>query len=139
MTQCPRCNIELVALGASPGARCPNCRGVWVPGSTLEASGASAGVASLLTGFAASARDEPALRCPACRSETLQALGKSRFRIDRCPGCGGVWIEGTLLDQMRTEITPRWQGFLGTLLGPGLAEVIRYLVDESAVEKPTSA
>ena len=90
---------------------------------------------ALLMAFAPQSSDEPLLACPDYHSETLQALGRSRFRIDRCSRCNGVWLEAGLLDQLRTEITPRWREFLGSMMGPGLADVIRHVVEEAGPEE----
>src|ERR1051326_7095240 len=129
MKTCPRCAITLASLGATPASRCPGCSGIWIPGSALE-TGGRGGVGALLAAFSPRSMNEPALACPDCRTETLQALGRSRFRIDRCSRFSGLWVEGALLDQLRTEITPRWKEFLGSMMGPGLAEVIHHLVED---------
>lgn len=41
--------------------------------------------------------DHPTRHCPACRLEMLpQTFAGSE--VDRCPDCGGIWVEGGALD-----------------------------------------
>ena len=58
------------------------------------------------------------MKCPKCETTTLVPGTVSEVHVDRCPDCGGVWLDAGELDQLSsrewTEIRP--------LLGRGADE-----------------
>ncbi|MCU0709658.1 MAG: zf-TFIIB domain-containing protein [Pirellula sp.] len=53
----------------------------------------------------------PARNCPCC-NDTLVPVGRHGVQIDRCPGCGGVWLDrGELEKIMERSYRNRAHGY----------------------------
>jgi Zn-finger nucleic acid-binding protein len=48
-----------------------------------------------------------AMRCPKC-SRKLEEMTYHRVRIDRCTGCGGVWLDPGELEALAPEAHTGW-------------------------------
>ena len=84
--QCPRCQQPFQASSEdSVGTNCDSCRGVFV-----EASLVNDGTFADATEVTDS--DAEALICPNCQS-SMSELNIGGTLIDRCTGCGGVWLD----------------------------------------------
>ena len=114
--ECPRCHERQFATAQVSGIqldRCSRCRGIWFDAGEFEE------VIELLhgreneeaAGQADPARpiDAPAylpllVHCPSCRKALLREAPMSFEFIhhfvmtDRCPECGGVWLDGSELE-----------------------------------------
>lgn len=127
---CPRCNRALrPALEDTPSGRievdyCPGCRGIWFDRGELEAllSRVQSSSFSLHLGNLAASTTEPTegqRRCPrhpvqrmVQRELTPQAAGRMIFtrgepvvRIDQCPDCLGLWLDGGELHEIAAALT----------------------------------
>jgi hypothetical protein len=52
------------------------------------------------------------MRCPKCGMQ-LEEIAYEGIRLDRCPGCEGIWLDSGELERLRTKE----DGFVGRLLG----------------------
>ncbi len=94
---CPKCRHELSRFSPQPSFEldlCTNCKGIWFDRGELAA-------------FASLSQDIPALRevwhdarvtqcpCPRCQTplEELHYQSDSILLVDRCPLCGGIWLD----------------------------------------------
>lgn len=133
---CPRCRT---AMQHQEGRwivsdRCPSCQGEFYDLDELELEHRLD--MNQVLSFTSKLESTPAttgrLHCPACR-QLMQALtvrARPEFVIDRCPGCGGLWLdarEGAALVHVLQEA---WQSldsgkfaFLGAGSRPGSSEL----------------
>jgi hypothetical protein len=59
------------------------------------------------------------MRCPKC-GRKLEETVYRRVRIDRCTGCGGVWLDPGELETIAPEEHPSWLGeLLSSITGRG--------------------
>jgi Zn-finger nucleic acid-binding protein len=94
---CPKCRHELSEFSTKESVVldvCDRCQGVWFDRGEMAA-------------YADLARDIPELQtvwtnasntqnpCPRCRTnlEEMQYSTQDTLLIDRCPGCGGIWLD----------------------------------------------
>ena len=128
---CPKCDHELAShtLHGIPVESCPACNGIWFHrekiraflGQALASSGQPAALATL--------RDvDPVpteLTCPVCREKWLKSIKPHGVEIEKCSGCGGVFLDPGEIDLLslqtisdaldrqatcRTPIRPVWGG-----------------------------
>ena len=43
------------------------------------------------------------MKCPKCRSATLDAVEVENVRVDRCPACSGIWFDAQELGQLLAQ------------------------------------
>jgi Zn-dependent protease with chaperone function/Zn-finger nucleic acid-binding protein len=108
---CPACRTELRELPTPEGVTiqfCGGCRGSWFPRGTLlyvvrRPSALGPMLDKPLVGLAASP-----LPCPACATAMERGgVGTMQAVIDRCAGCGGIWLAAglrTKLDQISAPV-----------------------------------
>jgi hypothetical protein len=59
------------------------------------------------------------MRCPKC-GRKLEEILYQNVRIDRCTGCGGVWLDPGELDTLAPEAHTSWLGeLLSRMTGRG--------------------
>jgi Zn-finger nucleic acid-binding protein len=97
---CPSCRRPMIVyeLDGVEIDRCLDCGGTWLDSGELEAIARSAGTAD--PELPRTVRDAPAgpkgaRRCPRC-ARPLRAIGigkEKRIELDRCPRCGGLWLD----------------------------------------------
>ena len=59
------------------------------------------------------------MRCPKC-GRKLEELVNQHVRIDRCTGCGGVWLDPGELEALAPEAHTSWLGeLLSRMTGRG--------------------
>lgn len=51
------------------------------------------------------------MHCPKCGMNLIE-IDYKHLKIDKCSGCGGVWLDSGELDQINTDETGRFSGFL---------------------------
>jgi hypothetical protein len=51
------------------------------------------------------------MRCPKCGMNLIE-IDYKHLKIDKCSGCGGVWLDSGELDQVATDEAGRFPGFL---------------------------
>lgn len=51
------------------------------------------------------------MRCPKCGMNLIE-IDHKHLKIDKCSGCGGVWLDSGELDQIAGDETGRFSGFL---------------------------
>ncbi|MBI4641761.1 MAG: zf-TFIIB domain-containing protein [Candidatus Tectomicrobia bacterium] len=61
------------------------------------------------------------MRCPKC-GQKLEETIYNRVRIDRCIGCGGVWLDPGELETLAREEQKGWIGELLELMAGGRKE-----------------
>jgi len=91
MSQCPRDGRPLEANDADGYryCRCPECRGFWIPGASIERAIRLGGLRNLREGAPIPAAP---VSCPDCGS-ACGSLVAQGVTIDTCPSCRGVWID----------------------------------------------
>jgi len=77
----------------------------------------------MLAGFKPTTTRKQRETCPDCGSPTLDRLKRGRFNLRRCGNCAGLWLDAATVKRLRSEITPRWRGFLVNALGSGLGGI----------------
>ena len=128
---CPRCSRELAPIkvgGVTVDACQGGCGGIWFDLFELQKMDApdeSAG--SLLDGMRVDVGTEvdfdQTIDCPRCDGLVLmrqQHPTKPEIMTDKCPACGGVWLDFGELFQLRSESAsdrPDVSGVLGGLKG----------------------
>ena len=105
MINCPKCSsealVETPALGNIPLDICPGCSGIWFSKGELEAllkqsQGNSLADLNLINPKA------EGLVCPGCKSQMSRGgLVNPLLSVDRCPSCGGVWLDAHELRLVR--------------------------------------
>jgi Zn-finger nucleic acid-binding protein len=107
MSLCPRCRIDLSVqeYNDSRLEECRRCGGKWLDPATLKeiiaATSAPVDKAASRVGV-----DLTDIRtdgiCPRCEAglEPFNYAGDSGVILDRCPVCGGLWLDGGELEQV---------------------------------------
>lgn len=101
---CPKCRRSLSEFTTKEGVVmdiCDNCQGLWFDRGEIAA-------------YADLTRDIPELQavwqdakltrnpCPRCRTslEEMHYSAKDPLLIDRCPACGGIWLDSGELEKI---------------------------------------
>jgi Zn-finger nucleic acid-binding protein len=111
---CPACRHQLVEVqvGDLRVDACRNgCGGIWFDVFELQQvddPGESLGETLLQIPQNPAARLDPSIRreCPRCLQMKLKRRKfspKINVEVDECPGCGGFWLDGGELEQIRLE------------------------------------
>ena len=105
MMNCPKCSsetlVETSVLGNIPLDACPGCSGIWFNKGELEAllkqsQGDSSADLNLINPKA------EGLLCPGCKNQMSRGgLVNPLLFVDRCPSCGGVWLDSQELRVVR--------------------------------------
>ena len=115
--RCPRCrdaSLDALTTGGGVSVRfCSRCRGMWCDrGHLAPLIGVGPDHPRLLW-----ARRGVALpgdySCPACGEGSLRSLhvgSSDEIRLEECSSCGGTWINGGLLPELRTQLSVLPQG-----------------------------
>ncbi|MGV6857523.1 MAG: zf-TFIIB domain-containing protein [bacterium] len=105
-TRCDFCESQLAVL------HCPKCFSLQFSGSRYCSHCGDR------LEKAIRAETDKGMNCPRC-AETLQGHDVEGGRIERCPGCGGVWLDHDLLDIIiaRAREVPDVSTLLGKLPG----------------------
>ncbi|MDY0004063.1 MAG: zf-TFIIB domain-containing protein [Polyangia bacterium] len=105
--KCPKCPGSYMILETWPGVeleRCPTCQGLFLDAGELERM-LSAAVASRVDVpvFTPLAKEHDLVTgtCHRCQALMEPVLGPRHTRLDRCPGCGGVFLDQGELSEMR--------------------------------------
>jgi len=124
MPSCPRCTatLELKFFGGVETDICPACEGEWLDHNelrqltrVLEGTFTSEEIAELDAQRKRLFRQSPGpsdpLLCPRCPAQTLTPFnyaGTSGIILDKCPRCGGIWVDhkelamvGALVQELR--------------------------------------
>jgi Zn-finger nucleic acid-binding protein len=157
MSKCPRCGSPLTAAEyeGAPVPTCGRCRGQWLGPDELkqlvEARKKTWDPDRLAAVAATPARRLPLealhedLPCPDCGTpmETFNYAGDSGVLLDKCPGCGGIWLDGGELEQVQVFVESseraraadaKW--FSGPLREAEVREDVREQRDERSVGPP---
>ena len=147
--QCPKCNQPLSAIDYQ-GVHidtCPACGGDWLDAGELgnilqsrqgrftQQECVAVAQAATITGTKLTTLNRH-LTCPKCGQTThpVNYGDDSGLILDKCAGCGGVWIEGGELEKIQ-KLVEGWDDELPDDLahyGPKLRQVA---VDEHAFEQ----
>jgi Zn-finger nucleic acid-binding protein len=110
MSNCPRCDttLENTEYLSQPVAACGRCGGRWMTADTLGAvveawdPGAEEALEDRGGCQVPLADVREGLRCPDCRAamEAFNYAGDSGVILDRCPRCGGLWLDRGELEQV---------------------------------------
>jgi Zn-finger nucleic acid-binding protein len=157
MSACPRCGSPLEPSeyeGATVHC-CGRCRGQWLGPAELkqivDSRKARWDPDRLAALRATSARRVPLgavreeLPCPECGGvmDTFNYGGDSGVLLDKCPACGGIWLDGGELEKVQTAVESaerargadsRWFG--GPLREAEVREDARELRDRRSVGPP---
>ncbi|MCO6438355.1 MAG: zf-TFIIB domain-containing protein [Phycisphaerae bacterium] len=121
--QCPACQSTLrpVVYEGITIETCDACRGEWLdPGELLHVTRArearfgenerrAVTAAAKITGVKLADADRD-LRCPKC-GDTTDAVnygGDSGIVIDRCTGCGGIWLDADEMEKVQM-LVEHWE------------------------------
>jgi Zn-finger nucleic acid-binding protein len=118
MSTCPRCQTALTRSEYEGAAveSCPSCQGQWLGAAELKhivatrektwrpADLAAVGAAPPL-GVSVREMTER-LACPVCARpmEPFNYAGDSGILLDKCGGCGGIWLDGGELEQVQMVV-----------------------------------
>lgn len=126
---CPRCQAQLrtvLYLGVEMET-CPVCEGEWLDADELREI-----VRQVERGFSPEEMREleearqrvfrlsssapSQLVCPKCRYPNrklrpFRYAGTSQLVLDKCPGCGGIWLDKDELETVRA-LVDEWNGYL---------------------------
>lgn len=109
--RCPKCRTEEMARESHGGVeveRCPTCRGLWLDRGELEAllERRLGGVADTLAFSPLSdAMDLLAGHCERWDREMVPSFGPEDVRVDRCEGCGAVFLDEGELASLALQAT----------------------------------
>jgi len=97
MINCPKCSsealVETPALGNIPLDICPGCSGIWFSKGELEAL-LKQSQGNSLTDLNLINPKAEGLVCPGCKNQMSRGgLVNPLLLVDRCPSCGGVWLD----------------------------------------------
>ncbi|MDO8803138.1 MAG: zf-TFIIB domain-containing protein [Elusimicrobiota bacterium] len=128
MNNCPKCAsealVETPAMGNIPLDVCPGCSGIWFDKGELEAmlKQSQGGVSA---DFDLINPKAEGLACPRCKNKMSRGgLVNPLLVVDKCPSCGGIWLDPHELDLLRK--------LLGLSGGPSAETVYRPAVDPAA-------
>jgi Zn-finger nucleic acid-binding protein len=103
---CPRCGGALSPGGADGAAFCAACRGVFWPRAAL-AEGIGVGADHPLLDEARVRATLTSAACPSCRAVPLERLRLDEpgtVRVDACPRCRGVFVDGADAAALRERV-----------------------------------
>lgn len=109
--KCPACSNELhefTAGGSTVDICSDGCSGIWFDRAELEQAEKDFPMELMLVNRSLSVVvDRSKIRnCPRCEGKAMERVvldPETRFEIDRCPGCGGHWLDrGELLHMRKT-------------------------------------
>jgi Zn-finger nucleic acid-binding protein len=124
MHTCPRCGTPLAATSYEgiDLETCGRCQGRWLYADDLKAlvdtpsdhtAFTEDGAGRQAPGFGGPpAAERGYLACPACGAamEHVNYAGDSGTLIDRCPGCGGIWLDAGELEKAREAVQASRRG-----------------------------
>ena len=55
------------------------------------------------------AKKASSMKCPKC-GESLKARNFQKIEIDRCTGCGGIWLDAGEIEQVAAKESGGWLG-----------------------------
>jgi len=116
---CPKCGLELLEFSYGPIRidQCSGCDGIWLDRGELERietmkkeslfsveleakwAMAREEQRKRSAGEQEELRQKTYMRCPRC-SCMLAETAENGVTVDRCTGCGGVWLDAGELDQV---------------------------------------
>jgi Zn-finger nucleic acid-binding protein len=105
--KCPKCKVVEMVPATYEGVeidRCPRCEGMYFDKGELEhmlESGYAEGVDSSEFTVLSDKHDMMVGRCQRCDVEMRPMVGQAKLRIDRCPNCGGIYLDQGELATMR--------------------------------------
>ena len=105
--KCPKCPGVGMQLETWPGTeieRCPRCDGIYLDAGELEQLLASQHASRVdAVGFTPLSEQQDMMTgvCDRCRVVMEPYLGPHNMRLDRCPKCGGVFLDQGELSDMR--------------------------------------
>lgn len=134
--ECPRDGEELFPVNYEDGVitdACPKCKGMFLDRQELEKieevrehdwSEMMSRFPDLVAGAYEKARQkaQEEIRCPKCGSEmeTREYAYCSQVMINKCVGCGGIWLDGGEIEALEIFYEREKAGakrvFLGSLL-----------------------
>lgn len=107
LRRCPRDQSVLYSapLGEATVDLCGRCQGaLFATGAMFAAAGVAADPSTWDRPETGGVTKPSTLRCPACERETMQkqdvAYEGRSVEIDRCAGCGGIWLDQGELDAL---------------------------------------
>lgn len=121
---CPKCSGELRELTSAEGVTldfCSGCKGLWFdPGEVSAYFELSKDIPDLDAARATAATTE--LACPKCGKplEEMRYTAASDLVIDRCSGCGGIWLDAgevPRLEKLAARIESPRSRLLGMVKG----------------------
>jgi Zn-finger nucleic acid-binding protein len=87
---------------------CDSCGSLWLDAGELDKMAARvAGSVEFSSREPAEGVAEPARYCPRCAGvelDKVEFLGLSGILLDRCPNCGGFWLDGGELESIDAEL-----------------------------------
>lgn len=95
--ECPKCQGEMKEIDSSEGVTldfCGSCHGLWFDlGEVADYFELSVDIPDLDTTNAT--KTKTSLVCPKCKEllEELRYSALDRLLVDRCPGCGGIFLD----------------------------------------------
>lgn len=105
--KCPKCKIAEMGPATFEGVeidRCPRCEGIFFDKGELEhmmQSRAAEGLDRAEFTVLSDKHDMMVGRCQRCDVEMQPCVGPAKLRIDRCPKCGGIYLDQGELAAMR--------------------------------------
>ncbi len=105
--KCPKCKIAEMLPATYEGVevdRCPRCEGMYFDKGELEhmlVSRSAEGVDRSEFTVLSDKHDMMVGRCQRCDVEMRPMVGHAGLRIDRCPNCGGIYLDQGELAAMR--------------------------------------
>ena len=148
--QCPSCSstLETIDYEGIKIETCPGCEGQWLDASELrhivnvrerrfdEDQRRAVATAASIDPVQVDHEDRD-LRCPKCGGQTdvLNYGGDSGIMIDKCTGCGGIWLDAGELERIQI-VVEGWQDGLPETLrkhGPRLRQVSAEVEQRSKV------
>ena len=97
--RCPKCDYELASntLHGIPVESCSACSGIWFHREKIRAFLGQALASSGQPAVLATLREvDPVptdLTCPVCRENWLKSITPHGVEIEKCSGCGGVFLD----------------------------------------------
>ncbi|MBM3883956.1 MAG: hypothetical protein FJ387_30340 [Verrucomicrobia bacterium] len=120
MLKCPRCStgLETVLYEGVEIETCPGCGGEWLDAGELrqivqhiEAKFSREELGQLdalhKNVFQITSAPDQNLSCPKCPEQKLSAYNyasSSGIILDKCPGCGGVWLDRNELEAVQVLV-----------------------------------
>lgn len=123
--KCPKCSSEIKPIDTSEGVEldfCASCKGMWFDAGEVAAYFELATDVPDLDAARAT-RTVTTFHCPKCDTvlEELRYSKLDDLHVDRCPGCGGLWLDpsevprleklSATLEHPRSRLLRTMQGF----------------------------